>query len=433
MDLSEKGWIEKYFDFLHRDIKSGNYVTLLQKAIKDNDIDKSLYRILQPSGILYGHPITAPSVEMPGMAYWDEKEKMKLILLDSMLQSSVLINAPDLSNADDLTELIFQTTRELNNYYENLFPDIHIKHKTFWGRQKKGHEITESIIENRLALKTTLSSDFWSGFFQNSLLFLDVFYFGEWLKKSNGLLNKENIIKEQENMRLTILAVIAGAAHANNIIEHEEKTLFRFFVNSAHLSKENEEKAWTFLNEGIALEHIDLPSAESWVLRKYILELSILTIWSDKIVEESEKEYVKGLAKRLSFTEEELQSSMLAIESFVISNWEHVHYLQKKHSLHLLKKRFTNRISVALKRNKKAISQEISESKELIILLNKSVREKLSADEREKVKEQFIDIIKTLPTFVVIALPGTFITLPLLLKLLPRSVFPSAFKDDNLL
>jgi hypothetical protein len=42
-----------------------------------------------------------------------------------------------------------------------------------------------------------------------------------------------------------------------------------------------------------------------------------------------------------------------------------------------------------------------------------------------------IDILKTIPTFVIIALPGTFITLPLLIKLLPKSAFPSAFSEEE--
>jgi len=71
------------------------------------------------------------------------------------------------------------------------------------------------------------------------------------------------------------------------------------------------------------------------------------------------------------------------------------------------------------------------ESVELMELLTKSTREKLTDIEREKVKQQLIDILKTLPTFVIIAMPGTFMTLPVLLKLLPKSAFPSAFNSDN--
>ena len=80
-------------------------------------------------------------------------------------------------------------------------------------------------------------------------------------------------------------------------------------------------------------------------------------------------------------------------------------------------------------KNKNAIVQEIKESKELMMLLHKMTKENLTQNEKAKVQQQLIDILKTLPTFVIIALPGSFITLPLLLKLLPKSAFPSAFSE----
>jgi hypothetical protein len=40
-----------------------------------------------------------------------------------------------------------------------------------------------------------------------------------------------------------------------------------------------------------------------------------------------------------------------------------------------------------------------------------------------------MDILKTIPAFVIIALPFTFITLPTLLALLPKSAFPSSFQE----
>lgn len=42
---------------------------------------------------------------------------------------------------------------------------------------------------------------------------------------------------------------------------------------------------------------------------------------------------------------------------------------------------------------------------------------------------QLIDILKSIPAFVIIALPGSFLTLPILLKVLPKGAFPSGFQD----
>jgi hypothetical protein len=137
----------------------------------------------------------------------------------------------------------------------------------------------------------------------------------------------------------------------------------------------------------------------------------------------------KNLSTKLNISGTELDGSLLAIESFVISHWKQIHFLQSKHDMLIVKDRFTRRFMKIASKNKNAFVQEIQESKELMQLMFKMTREKLSEKEKRLVRAQLLDILKTLPTFVVIALPGTFITLPLLLKLLPKQAFPSAFSE----
>ena len=79
--------------------------------------------------------------------------------------------------------------------------------------------------------------------------------------------------------------------------------------------------------------------------------------------------------------------------------------------------------------NQSRISEEIKESKELMMLLNKSNETDLNEEEQIKVRTELIDILKTLPTFVIIALPGSFLTLPLLLKLLPKGTIPTKIEE----
>ena len=431
MNPGEKGWVDAYLNALNKQIAGPDMPGLLEDAIINDNLDQSLYKMLQPTGLMYGHPVRPLSQNLPGVSNWDEKEKMKVILLDCFLHNSFLINKSKLEKPEDLADLIMFSTSQLNEYYRKVYPYIDIRSKTFLGRAKSSHELTEEILEKRLGVKGSLSRNFWSSFFQNSLLFLDVFYFGEWLKSDTEIIDYQSIQNDQEDMRMMILKVIAAAAHANDNIEKEERVLFEFFLQSAHLPGAKEKIARRYLNEGVGIDELSMPEESSWLLRKYVLELAILTVWSDKIVEESEKVFIKKLAKKLSFTESELESSMLAIESFVISNWEHVHYLQTRHNFHIVRERFTKRIGGVMKKNKNAIVQEMRESKELMELLSKSTKEKLTVEEKEKVKQQLIDILKTLPTFVILALPGSFITLPILLNVLPKSAFPTAFNSDN--
>ena len=82
--------------------------------------------------------------------------------------------------------------------------------------------------------------------------------------------------------------------------------------------------------------------------------------------------------------------------------------------------------------NKDRILQEIRETGELSLLLMKAGRgERWTSEEREKVVSQLLDICKTIPTLAIFALPGGGILLPVLIKILPFGILPSAFDDDG--
>ncbi len=86
-------------------------------------------------------------------------------------------------------------------------------------------------------------------------------------------------------------------------------------------------------------------------------------------------------------------------------------------------------IKKSIHKNKKRLAKEFQESKELAVLLKKSAYNKLSDKEKEKVKEQLLDICKGIPAFAVFLLPGGALLLPLLIKLIP-DILPSSFRVD---
>lgn len=83
-----------------------------------------------------------------------------------------------------------------------------------------------------------------------------------------------------------------------------------------------------------------------------------------------------------------------------------------------------------LQQNKKVLLQELSESKEAFLLAKKSVHTKLTEEEQKKLKNQLLDICKSVPAFTVFMLPGGAILLPLLIKLIP-DILPSSFKNNQ--
>ena len=63
------------------------------------------------------------------------------------------------------------------------------------------------------------------------------------------------------------------------------------------------------------------------------------------------------------------------------------------------------------------------------LLARASVGGTLTAGEKDKVREQLIDLAKTIPALAIFAAPGGMLLLPILIKLLPFNLLPSSFVD----
>ena len=82
-------------------------------------------------------------------------------------------------------------------------------------------------------------------------------------------------------------------------------------------------------------------------------------------------------------------------------------------------------------KNKKRLLKELEESGELVMLLGQSTLRELNSEEKTKVKEQLLDICKTVPSLTVFLVPGGSLLLPLLVKYIP-SILPSAFHENRI-
>jgi len=90
----------------------------------------------------------------------------------------------------------------------------------------------------------------------------------------------------------------------------------------------------------------------------------------------------------------------------------------------------TTRLEAAVLDNLDRLLQEIRETRELGELLAKAAGGgTLSREEKSKVREQLIDLAKTIPALAIFAAPGGMLLLPILFKLLPFNLLPSSFID----
>ena len=145
---------------------------------------------------------------------------------------------------------------------------------------------------------------------------------------------------------------------------------------------------------------------------------------------ESEMNFLIALTKKLQLDEEEMDKSFLAIQAFVMNNYETVPFLKGKNDTALLLDGATERWKNILGRNKDKLAAELKESKELMALIAKSTTQDLSKEEKEKAKTQLKDLARTVPSLTLFMLPGGSLLLPIILKIIPDLV-PTAFRSNQ--
>lgn len=419
MKRAEKGWLNEYLEFrreLHKDLGAGMKNTAHP--------EQSLYRVIQPTGLMYGQTIDSP--EHNGGEPWSSKDRMKILLAESLISSSLLFHEKPIKSPDELSEVIMKTLENIGNFYNHVFPELATPTKTLFGRKKTPLELVEKILDKRIDSSLEQGGNFWVQFFHNSLLFLDIFIFGQWIHTNADRIVADFFKYEREELRFSVVKVMAMAAHANTTIEPEERKLLEYFLQSAGLPNDRKKEASKIFEEGLDIEEINLPTNNSWILKKYFLEIAILTIWSDKKVEQNEQEFLKKLCFYMDFNEDDLENSMMSIEGFVLEHWNELDYLQNKQDYQQVSDQFIKRLSRITNNNKNRLLKEVQDTEELMLLLRKSKARELNELEKERMHALLIAALKTIPTFVIISLPQRFLTLPMLLRILPANFFAEA-------
>ncbi|MCK6617368.1 MAG: TerB family tellurite resistance protein [Cyclobacteriaceae bacterium] len=415
MKPSNKGWLSEYLDF-RKDLfnEPADYR-------KDSHPEYALYRIIQPTGLMYGQSVG--NINHPDAASWDEKDRMKVLLAESLISSSILFHGKSITSQQELAGLFTRVLENITAFYNTIFPELATPTKTLFGKKRSTVELAERILEKRIDRTFEHRGNFWVYFFHNSILFLDIFIFGQWIHTNADKIVADFFRYEREELRFSVIKVIAAAAHSDNVLDFEEQKLFEYFIQGTEIPAERRKEALSIFKSGVAVQDINLPADNSWILRKFYLEVAILTMWADRRVEDSEHEFLKRLCTHMGFTEDDLENSLIAIEGFVLEHWEELEYLQDKQNYERVSEHFISRVARIADKNRGRLLKEIQDNKLVINLLQKAKAEELTADESQAVRLHLIRALKTIPTFAIIALPENFLTLPVLLKILPKNLF----------
>ncbi|MBI5219334.1 MAG: hypothetical protein HY958_10435 [Bacteroidia bacterium] len=417
-------WLKKYLDNRRDYFTSAEYLTGIKECARNADDCDFLYQMIHPTGLIYGCPIQLPY----GKAFDDftlgDREEIKRILLENFIHCSIFTASNDYNFPVDPDAIVLN----IGKFYENIIPEISRNPKAVELAQSNPYTYIEYILHIRTFLDDLFVENNFTGYFFYSFLSLDIYFYLKWLKSP-----EIPVQAEFEDVLATLLKLFIAAAYSNtNDIKRGEKILFENFIRAIKLPESKEKETLKFLKGSISLDNIDLSAINIIILKKICFDIILMVIWSDNILTLHEQRFINGISDRLKLSSQETEESMAAIQKFVYENWDNKVIYNNKINYRFLHNGLYNRLTQAINKNKSKILNEVYESKELVELLSKSTTQDLTTEEKEKVKSQLLDILKTIPSLAIFLLPGGTIILPVLLKVLPRQILlPSSFRQKK--
>jgi hypothetical protein len=172
------------------------------------------------------------------------------------------------------------------------------------------------------------------------------------------------------------------------------------------------------------------PALHSDALKRFALTQVLLAALVDRKFEPGEVAFVERLASATGVDAARLAELEVEVGDFYRKHEEALTALQLAEMPEGIPHALTTRLEELVLDNIDRLMQEIRETGELAELLAKAAAgQDLSSEEKAKVREQLLDLAKTIPALAIFAAPGGMLLLPILIKLLPFNLLPSSFVD----
>ena len=394
INASASGWIDKFFS----DQKS---ITIPVIESADN-----FYSNTRNTGFIYGYIVSLDTQNAIDTVGWTEDEISKVALLNSLFEV-YKINTKD-SHPDNFILKVVAFYNEIHPQGFNLLKKILPNNSTSIDLEK--------IIDGRIQTNIDIINKQFSHVLTNALLFIDVLAFNYYLTHETI---PEKYIKKIEE---TIIGIVSLALKIKSNKTNYDDLLIKLLEASVRFS--------TFSNISIKnLEELKLDYFTLDLEKYYLIDLAGMALWSDEKIEKNEAFFLHHLAEIMSVSDQFVENSILNTNAFITKYKEEIPYFKYSNPVKHFFDHTTQNVEVLISRNKNRLFKEISESKELMLLLAKSTRRDLDEKEKKKVKKQLLDICKTIPSLTIFLLPGGSLLLPILIKFIPK-LLPSSFNEN---
>ena len=398
MNPSAKGWIPKILTSLDK-----------QQIITNSESLMLFYNQLKSTGFLYGNSSEILISSTPSQLNLTKKESTKINLFQSLL-IIFFKKKPD-ENINTAIDHIILFYKELDkNKLGFLYKFL---------TSEKATDNLEQILAERIQETNSFFNKKYNSIFTYTLLFIDILAFNKFLSfNSDYKIFIEDL--EKNLINLSFLAL-----NTKKIKDKSDKQMIKQIESSSVFLDLQYQK-----NNFLSLANLDLLNYNN-LEKKYLFDISFLAVWNDKELDQMEHSFLIKLADKLQLSPLRIKENIDYINTFSEKYSKKIKLFEYQNPLNHIYKESTSTVKLLIERNKKRLLLELNESGELVKLLSQSTYRELTKDEKIKVKDQLLDICKTIPSLTIFLIPGGSLLLPILIKYIP-SLLPSAFNENKI-
>lgn len=409
----KKNWIKKFFSLVKQE-----EINLTASFHQTEENHEELLRELcEHTGILYGVPNKQLYTETyVGSA--TRNEKLQVLLFESLLFIDRL-QQKDAFNEDQFIARVI-------DFYQIKAHGFDKKWHHLISKMEETNHL-ESFLSDRIKVHSSYSKkNFWFNHLTNGFLYLDLIQFYQSVEKGKP--------KDEEQYNEWVEAILTLITSINYIHpeagKYFDQTMFKNLTLSAELPLEsiNNIKLGAEQDKN-QREAIEIVSSEP-MLAMFTFHFLVFLYHEYPSELFTDDSFLHKFSKLIGLSEEQTTEVFWECRKSMSEHSSEFYHLVTESESKILTTHLSRKYYRILGRNKDRLIQELKESKELVYLVRQSTLRELTPEEKEKVKTQSMDLMKSVPSIGIYLIPGGALWLPLVLKLIP-DLLPSAFKENE--
>jgi hypothetical protein len=388
------GWIDKFF------VEQQSPTVLTFKDASE------FYSKTRATGFIFGHNIFFDVINPIHFDDWTIEERSKISLLNTLYK--MYCYQTHTNKPSDFIETVVA-------FYDQITPEGFNPLRKMLPTASNANKL-EKFLHNRVQTNEDILSKTYSNVITNALLFIDVLAFKKYLNKEDVTTKYFSKIEE------IITAIVSISLKIKTNKTEHDVLLQKLFETSVRYNKFSSTKI-------TSVDELDFTYLNDDLEKYYILDLAGISLWSDAKVENEERYFLYSLGKKLEVSDAFILESIQFVNHFISKHKAEIPYFKDANPVKHFYDHTTDSVVLLITRNKKRLLKEVSQSKELMQLLAKSTHKELDKTEKKKIKNQLLDICKSIPSLTIFLLPGGSLLLPILIKFIPK-MLPSSFNEN---